>query len=197
MGLRADPKMEGKQKIGFYDFGQGPGFWGCHVHVLGFSELLVFAASRLFVFCLACRSLRTTFYTRISRLYCWISKKGVVVMAGGVVWRAAARSLRKGTMRFMEQPRVVTALRAAAGVVESETSCYHHRASMWSSVSRSASTARDSAPQDGGLLRVLKSEIQHEKDDYEPPSVSVSSLDLKGIPEPGSKACCRTPDVFS
>lgn len=117
-------------------------------------------------------------------------------MAGGVVWRAAARSLRKGTM-LMEQPRVVTALRAAAAVVESETSCNHQRASMWSSFSRSASTARDSAPQDGGLLRVLKSEIQHEKDDYEPPSVSVSSLDLKGIPEPGAKACCRTPDVFS
>ncbi len=118
-------------------------------------------------------------------------------MAGGVVWRAAARSLRNGTMRLMEQPRVVTALRAAAAVVESETSCYHHRASMWSSVSRSASTARDSAPQDGGLLRVLKSEIQLEKDDYEPPSVSVSSLDLKGIPEPVAKACCRMPDVFS
>jgi hypothetical protein len=118
-------------------------------------------------------------------------------MAGGVVWRAAARSLRKGTVRFMEQPRVLTALRAAAGVVESETSCYHHRASMWSTVSRSASTARDSAPQDGGLLRVLKSEIQHEKDDYEPPSVSVSSLDLKGIPEPGSKACRRTPNFYS
>ncbi|CAK9191730.1 unnamed protein product [Sphagnum troendelagicum] len=100
-------------------------------------------------------------------------------MAGGVVWRAAARSLRKGTMRFMEQPRVVTALRAAAGVVESETSCYHHRASMWSSVSRSASTARDSAPQDGGLLRVLKSEIQHEKDDYEPPSTLA-----RGPPQP-------------
>lgn len=49
MGLRADPKMEGKQKIGFYDFGQGRGFWGCHVHVLGFSELLVFAASRVFL----------------------------------------------------------------------------------------------------------------------------------------------------
>jgi len=42
MGLRADPKMEGKQKVGFYDFGQGRGFWGCHVHLLGFNELLVF-----------------------------------------------------------------------------------------------------------------------------------------------------------
>lgn len=68
-------------------------------------------------------------------------------------------------MRFVEQPRLAMGARAGAEIQQRSRG-----ADFWVSV-RFASTAKEASPLDANLLRVLKTEIQHESEEYEPPPV--------------------------